>query len=178
MYEFRMGSGMTRADHHVFLNEAPSLKRHCVMGNDGYQTNEHLPDAGGHGSWAGEVFGYDTVARDDHARYGLPVTHTETNLGEGPRGNEAEHRLWKQWSGIPRLRREGAPVPGVTWYSLPDQIDWTHALRVQRGDANPRGLYDLDRGPRKVGLAYRRLIEAWRDALPTQSWCPQQPLAT
>jgi hypothetical protein len=48
---------------------------------------------------------------------------------------------------------------------------------VQRGDVNPRGLYDLDRRPRKVGLAYRRLIEAWRDVLPTQSWCLQVPLA-
>ena len=26
-------------------------------------------------------------------------------------------------------------------------------------------------------LAYRRLIEAWRDVLPTQSWCLQVPLA-
>ena len=34
---------------------------------------------------------------------------------------------------------------------------------VQQGDVNPRGLYDLDRRPRRVGLAYRQLIEAWRE---------------
>lgn len=177
MYEFLMDSGMTREEYHFFQREAPALKRHCVMGNDWYQTNEHLLNADGHGRWAGEVFGYDTVTRDYHARYGLPVMHTETNLDEGPRGDEAEHWLWKQWSGILRLRREGIPVLGFTWYSLTDQIDWTHALRIQRGDVNPRGLYDLDRKPRRVGLAYRRLIESWRDVLPTQSLCLQVPLA-
>jgi beta-glucosidase/6-phospho-beta-glucosidase/beta-galactosidase len=76
-----------------------------------------------------------------------------------------------------RLRRDGVPVLGFTWYSLTDQVDWNHALRVQRGEVNPRGLYDLDRRPRRVGLAYRRLIESWRNVLPTQSWCLQVPLA-
>jgi hypothetical protein len=28
-----------------------------------------------------------------------------------------------------------------------------------------------------VGLAYKRLIESWRNVLPTQSWCLQVPLA-
>jgi beta-glucosidase/6-phospho-beta-glucosidase/beta-galactosidase len=175
MYEFLMDNGMTRAEYHFFLDNR--LKRHCVMGNDWYQTNEHLLNAEGHGRWAGEVFGYDTVTRDYHARYGLPVMHTETNLDEGPNGDEPERWLWKQWSGILRLRREGIPVLGFTWYSLTDQIDWTHALREQRGDVNPRGLYDLDRKPRRVGLAYKRLIESWREVLPTQSVCLQIPLA-
>jgi beta-glucosidase/6-phospho-beta-glucosidase/beta-galactosidase len=175
MYEFLMDNGMTRAEYHFFLDNR--LKRHCVMGNDWYQTNEHLLNADGHGRWAGEVFGYDTVTRDYHARYGLPVMHTETNIDEGPNGDEAERWLWKQWSGILRLRREGIPVLGFTWYSLTDQIDWTHALREQRGDVNPRGLYDLDRRPRRVGVAYKRLIDAWRDVLPTQSVCLQVPLA-
>ncbi len=175
MYEFLLDNGMTRAEYHFFLDNR--LKRHCVMGNDWYQTNEHLLDAQGHGRWAGEVFGYDTVTRDYHARYGLPVMHTETNLDEGPNGDEAERWLWKQWSGVLRLRREGIPVLGFTWYSLTDQIDWTSALREQAGVVNPRGLYDLDRKPRRVGLAYKRLIESWRDVLPTQSLCLQVPLS-
>ncbi|MGK7866744.1 family 1 glycosylhydrolase [Falsiroseomonas sp. E2-1-a20] len=175
MYEFLMDNGMTRAEYHFFLDNR--LKRHCVMGNDWYQTNEHLLNAEGHGRWAGEVFGYDTVTRDYHARYGLPVMHTETNIAEGPNGDEAERWLWKQWSGILRLRREGIPVLGFTWYSLTDQVDWAHALREVRGESDPRGLYDLDRKPRRVGLAYKRLIEAWRDVLPTQSLCLQVPLA-
>jgi len=31
------------------------------------------------------------------------------------------------------------------------------------------GLYDLDRNPRPVGRAYKKLIEQWRDILPTES---------
>jgi hypothetical protein len=66
---------------------------------------------------------------------------------------------------------------GFTWYSLTDQVDWDCALRERHGRVNPRGLYDLDRKPRAVGLAYRRLIEQWRPALKRQSHCLTLPLA-
>ncbi|HZF75811.1 MAG TPA: family 1 glycosylhydrolase [Acetobacteraceae bacterium] len=177
MYEFLMDNGMSRDDYHFFMREAPTLKRHCVMGNDWYVTNEHLMMADGHSRASGEVFGYDTVTRDYHARYGLPVMHTETNLDEGPTGEEPTRWLWKQWAGIMRMRREGIPMLGFTWYSLTDQVDWNSALRENDGVVNPRGLYDLDRKPRQVGLAYKRLIQTWRDVLPTQSLCLTVPLA-
>jgi beta-glucosidase len=49
---------------------------------------------------------------------------------------------------------------GFTWFSLTDQIDWQHALRVERNDVYPVGLYDLKRQIRPVGVAYRDLIAA------------------
>ena len=49
---------------------------------------------------------------------------------------------------------------GFTWFSLTDQIDWQHALRVERNDVYAVGLYDLDRKIRPVGVAYRELIAA------------------
>ncbi len=52
-----------------------------------------------------------------------------------------------------------------------------HALRERRGEVNPRGLHDLHRKPRRAGLAHKRLIESWREVLPTRSWCLQVPLA-
>jgi beta-glucosidase/6-phospho-beta-glucosidase/beta-galactosidase len=176
MYEYMMDNGMTREEYHFFQRSAPALKRHCIMGNDWYATNEHIIGANGHSRWAGEVFGYDTVTRDYHTRYGLPIMHTETNMDEGPRGDEAERWLWKQWSGLMRLRRDGVPILGFTWYSLTDQIDWTHALRERRGDVNPRGLYDLDRKIRPVGRAYQRLIEGWRPVLAQQGHCLRLPV--
>ncbi|MCB4824347.1 family 1 glycosylhydrolase [Roseicella aerolata] len=177
MYEFLADNGMTRAEYHFFLREAPRLKRHCIMGNDWYVTNEHLIGADRHSRAAGEVFGYDTVTREYHVRYGLPVMHTETNCMEGPAGDEAERWLWKQWSGVMRLRSEGVPVLGFTWYSLTDHMDWDVALREVRGRVNPLGLCDLDRRPRRVGLAYKRLIEAWRPVVAAQASCLRLPVA-
>ena len=85
---------------------------------------------------------------------GLPVMHTETNLIEGPVGDEAVHWLWKEWANVLRLRNVGIPTVGFTWYSLTDQIDWDTALREQNGNVNALGLFDLDRNIRNVGRAY------------------------
>ena len=70
-----------------------------------------------------------------------------------------------------RVRNDGVPIVGFTWYSLTDQVDWDTALREHNGRVNPLGLYDLDRNIRPVGAAYKQLIADWRDVLPTQSVC-------
>jgi len=169
-----MDGGMTREEYHFFLDNR--LKQHCIMGNDYYKTNEHRVAADGMTCASGEVFGYDEITRQYHARYGLPVMHTETNLNEGPLGTESAEWLWKQWANVLRVRNDGVPIVGFTWYSLTDQVDWDSALRVRNGNVNPLGLFDLDRKIRKVGEEYRRLIAAWRDVLPTQSICLTVPV--
>ena len=68
-----------------------------------------------------------------------------------------------------RLKQDGVPIVGFTWYSLTDQIDWDTALREPNGTVNACGLFDLDRKIRPVGEAYRKLIAQWRDILPTES---------
>ena len=97
--------------------------------------------------------------------------HTETNLIEGPNGDEAVNWLWKQWANVLRVRNDGVPIVGFTWYSLTDQVDWDTALREENGRVNPLGLYDLDRKIRPVGHAYKQLIRDWREVLPAQSVC-------
>lgn len=176
MYEFLMDNGMTREEYHFFLNRS-SLRHHCIMGNDYYVTNEHRVKANGQTCAAGDVFGYDEITRQYYDRYRLPVMHTETNLMEGPTGDEAVNWLWKQWANVLRVRNTGVPIVGFTWYSLTDQVDWDTALREVNGRVNPVGLYDLDRNIRPVGKCYKQLIDEWCDVLPAQSVCLTLPIA-
>jgi beta-glucosidase len=174
MYEFLLDNGMTRDEYHFFVDQ--NLRHHCIMGNDYYVTNEHRVAADGSTRAAGDVFGYDEITRQYYDRYRLPVMHTETNISEGPNGDEAVEWLWKQWSNVLRVRNNGVPIVGFTWYSLTDQVDWDVALREERGTVNPLGLYDLDRNIRAVGKAYKQLIKDWREVLPTQSVCLVVPV--
>ncbi len=174
MYEFLTDNGLTREEYHFFLEN--DLKRHCIMGNDYYMTNEHRVTAEGEVLHAGEVFGYSEITRQYHARYLLPIMHTETNCWQQEKGTEAVDWLWKEWANVLRLRNDGIPIVGFTWYSLTDQIDWNTQLREQHGTLNPMGLFDLDRRIRPVGEAYQRLISSWRNVLPTQSLCLTMPL--
>jgi beta-glucosidase/6-phospho-beta-glucosidase/beta-galactosidase len=168
MYEYLADNGMTREEYHWFLSHAARLRPFCVMGNDYYITNEHIVTTAGPLRGAGEIFGYYVITRQYYERYHLPVMHTETNLGDAER---APAWLWKEWANMVRLKDDGVPIIGFTWYSLTDQVDWDTQLREDNGRVNPLGLYDLDRKIRPVGQAYQELVAQWRHILPTQSLC-------
>ncbi|WP_225984425.1 family 1 glycosylhydrolase [Noviherbaspirillum aerium] len=174
MYEYLMDNGMTRDEYRFFMRN--NLKHHCIMGNDYYMTNEHLVMEDGSMRASGEIFGYSVITGQYYDRYRLPVMHTETNLVQGPNGDEAVFWLRKQWANVLRVRNDGVPIVGFTWYSLTDQVDWDTALRENNGHPNALGLYDLDRNIRPVGVAYAKLIHDWRQVLPTQSVCLQVPV--
>ena len=164
MYEYLLDNGMKREDYHWFVDN--QVKARCLMGNDYYITNEHLVGEDGSVEPSGEIFGYYVITHQYYARYGLPVMHTETNLKDA---EKAPGWLRKEWANMHRLKQDGVPILGFTWYSLTDQVDWDTALREQNNRVNPCGLYDLDRKIRPVGQAYRKLISQWRDILPTES---------
>ncbi|MGZ3180928.1 MAG: family 1 glycosylhydrolase [Telluria sp.] len=174
MYEYLMDNGMTREEYHFFLNN--NFKHQCLMGNDYYATNEHHVAADGSTRASGEIFGYALITQQYYDRYCLPVMHTETNTMEGPCGDEAVRWLRKEWANVLRVRNNGVPIVGFTWYSLTDQVDWDIALRENVGTVNPLGLYDLNRNIRAVGKAYQELIRDWGEVLPTQSVCLQVPI--
>jgi beta-glucosidase/6-phospho-beta-glucosidase/beta-galactosidase len=165
MYEYLLDNGLTRDEYHWF-NEH-HVKARCIMGNDYYVTNEHLVHPDGSATASGEIFGYYVITRQYFNRYGLPVMHTETNLQDAER---APQWLRKEWINMHRLKLDGVPILGFTWYSLTDQVDWDTALRENAGRVNPCGLCDLDRKIRPVGEAYKQLIEQWREILPTESF--------
>ena len=174
MYQYLTDHGMTREEYDFFPNN--HLRQHCIMGNDYYVTNEHRVTPDGATCPAGEVFGYDGITHQYYQRYRLPVMHTETNINEGPLGTEAVDWLWKEWANVLRVRNDGVPIVGFTWFSLTDQTDWDSALREKNGTVNPVGLYDLDRNIRPVGTAFKQLIADWKDVLPTQSVCLTVPV--
>ena len=92
-----------------------------VMGNDYYGGNEQLllPD---NTTVRGEdVLGWYLITLRYYRRYYKPVMHTETNVFDP---DAAPRWLWKQWTNVLRMRRDGVPVLGFTWYSLIDQLDW------------------------------------------------------
>jgi beta-glucosidase/6-phospho-beta-glucosidase/beta-galactosidase len=164
MFEYLLDNGMARDEYHWFVRNNKMV--HCVMGNDYYLTNEHLVETGGDIVAAGEVFGYYVITHQYFTRYGLPVMHTETNLCDA---EAAPGWLKKEWANVLRLKQDGVPMLGFTWYSLIDQVDWDTVLREDNGTVNPLGLFDIDRKIRPVGEAYRELIQDWHDVLPTQS---------
>lgn len=164
MYEFLLDNGMTRDEYHWFCNN--HRKQHCVMGTDYYETNEQLVHGDQSTTPSGEIFGYYVITHQYFDRYHLPVMHTETNL---PDAERAPTWIRKEWANAYRLREDGVPMIGFTYYSLTDQVDWDTALVGDNGNVNPLGLYDLDRKIRPAGETYREIIREWRDILPTQS---------
>jgi beta-glucosidase/6-phospho-beta-glucosidase/beta-galactosidase len=115
---------------------------------------------------SGEVFGYYVITHQYFRRYKLPVMHTETNITEPL----SVHWLKKQWANVYRLKQDGVPILGFTWYSLIDQVDWDSALRNDAGVVNSLGMYDLDRKIRPLGKEYINLIKQWKDVLDTEGF--------
>jgi len=136
------------------------VPRRTILGVDYYEWNEKLIDQDGGKPALGELFGWYVIANQYWERYRRTMMHTETNRIDA---SEAPRWLWRQWHNVQLLRGAGVPLVGFTWYSLTDQIDWGIALVQANGAIDPVGLFDLNRDPRAVGLAYMHLIEMHRD---------------
>ncbi len=164
MYEYLMKNGMSKEEYFWF--PANQVKARCVMGNDYYVTNEHLVFPDGHTQAAGEIFGYYVITHQYYKRYKLPIMHTETNI----KMPACKEWLLKQWANVHRLKHDGIPIIGFTWYSLLHQVDWDSALRNDAGNINELGLFDLNRNIMPVGEAYMTLIENWKEILNEESF--------
>lgn len=163
IYRYLLSNGMTGEDYAWFSNQR-DLRRHCIMGTDYYITNEHVIRSDGTAIGAGDVYGYYVITRQYFDRYRLPVMHTETNRVD----KHAVEWLWKEWMNLLRLREDGVPIIGFTWFGLVDMKDWNTALTKIQGTVNKVGLYTLERRPRKVAREYRKLVQEY-SALPISS---------
>jgi beta-glucosidase/6-phospho-beta-glucosidase/beta-galactosidase len=154
VYRYLRDNGMTEAEFDWFMQSEPA--GHQIMGNDYYGRNERMRLPDGRIIEGEDVLGWYLITKRYYDRYYKPIFHTETNVFDA---DAAPSWLWKQWANVLRMRRDGVPVLGFTWYSLIDQIDWDIGLTEKRGTVNACGLYDLERKPRPVAAAYRMLIE-------------------
>ena len=95
------------------------------MGNDYYGHNEKLllPD----GSM---MHGEDVLDGIRNAALLPAVLQAgHAHRDQHPLPGAEPRWLWKQWTNVLRMRRDGIPVLGFTWYSLTDQMDWTRNWR-------------------------------------------------
>ncbi len=98
-------------------------------------------------------------------KYHIPLMITETSAG----GRDGDKIAWleKSVGDVRRLRAEGFPVIGYTWWPAIDHLDWDGAMLHQTGHIHPVGIYRLERRPNgtleriPTGLrdAYRALIQ-------------------
>jgi len=164
MYQYLLSNGMTPEEYQWFSDN--QVKARCIMGNDYYVTNEHLVHPDGTTQAAGEIFGYYVITSQYYKRYRLPIMHTETNI----KMPACKEWLVKQWANVHRLKHDGIPIIGFTWYSLLHQVDWDTALREDNGRINELGLFDLNRNIMPVGTAYKELIAQWKDIITEESY--------
>lgn len=151
---YLLDNGMTREEYDWFMaGEPPGYQ---IMGNDYYGRNERIIKPDGSLCAAEDVLGWYQITHEYHERYKKPVMHTETNEFDSQR---APVWLHKQWANILRMRADGIPVLGFTWYSLTDQIDWDTNLAEKNNRVNECGLFDLNRKIRLVGEAYEELLK-------------------
>jgi beta-glucosidase/6-phospho-beta-glucosidase/beta-galactosidase len=151
---FAMDNGMTRDEFMWFMRTAPAGFQ--IMGNDYYGHNEKLLLPDGRMIYGEDVLGWYLITMRYYRRYYKPVMHTETST---PFAELNPRWLWKQWANVNRMRRDGIPVLGFTWYSLTDQVDWDTQLAEKHGRVNACGLYDMERRPRAVAAEYQKLIK-------------------
>jgi len=165
MHDLLCSQGISKEDI-ARLGQRKVPKR-SILGVDYYEWNERLIDRQGRARALGELFGWYVIASQYWDRYKRPMMHTETNKMDA---HGAPRWLWRQWHNLQLLAKSGVPLVGFTWYSLTDQIDWSIALSEPIGMVYPVGLVDLNREARIVGLAYRHLIDLYRD-LPEYREC-------
>lgn len=160
MRDYLFEHGMPPEEYAWFMRQ--DVGKRAILGVDYYEWNEKLVDAEGHIQALGELFGWHVIVEQYYRRYRRPMMHTETNCLDA---RDAPRWLWRQWHNVQLMRRSGVPIVGFTWYSLTDQVDWDIALREPLGNVDPVGLFDLNRDPRPVGLAYRHLIRLFSQEL-------------
>jgi beta-glucosidase len=107
--------------------------------------------------------GFAELIRDYYYRYQVPVMITETSAV----GPEEIREKWLQFSleTIKKLRREGVPVVGYTWFPMFTMIDWRYRFSQEplENFYLELGLYQLNRKPNGKRWLETPLVEMMKD---------------
>jgi beta-glucosidase len=156
--------GFSDFDLHWFLRNAQTLD---LIGLDYYEHTEvelyTTPEGYYRQRKLDPPLGLYRAAQDYWSQYHIPLMITETSAG----GADVDKIAWLEKSvhDVRRLRAEGFPVIGYTWWPVFDHLDWDGALLHQTGHIHPVGIYRLERRaghleriPTGLRDVYRELI--------------------
>jgi beta-glucosidase len=136
--------GFPEYDLHWFLRNAQTLD---IIGLDYYEHTEvelyTTPEGYYRQRKLDPPLGLYRAAQDYWSQYHIPLMITETSAG----GADVDKIAWleKSVNDVRRLRAEGFPVIGYTWWPVFDHLDWDGALLHQTGHIHPVGIYRLER---------------------------------
>lgn len=158
--------GFSDFDLHWFLRNAQGID---IVGLDYYEHTEvelyTTPEGYYRQRSLKPPLGLYQAAQDYWDKYHIPLMVTETSAG----GHDGDKLAWleKSVGDVRRLRAEGFPIIGYTWWPAIDHLDWDGAMLHQTGHIHPVGIYRLERRPDgtleriPTGLrdAYRTLVQ-------------------
>ena len=136
--------GFSDFDLHWFQRNAQTLD---IIGLDYYEHTEvelyTTPEGYYRQRELRPPVGLYRAAQDYWDKYHIPLMVTETSVG----GHDGDKIAWLERSvaDVRRLRAEGFPVIGYTWWPVIDHLDWDGALLHQTGHIHPVGIYRLER---------------------------------
>ena len=162
--------GFSDFDLHWFQRNAQTLD---IIGLDYYEHTEvelyTTPEGYYRQRSLNPPLGLYQAAQNYWSKYHIPLMVTETSAG----GQHWERLAWleKSVGDVRRLRAEGFPVIGYTWWPAIDHLDWDGAMLHQTGHIHPVGLYRLERRPNgtlerqpsELRDPYRALIQGGND---------------
>lgn len=143
LHDWMIEHGFSRFDLEWFRQNAVKID---VIGLDYYSHTEVELYTSPEGYYRQRIplvpIGLYRAAKDYWERYRLPLMITETSAC----GNDHAKIEWleQMTADIRKLREEGIPVIGFTWWPLVDHLDWDGAMLHQIGHIHPVGIFQLE----------------------------------
>ncbi len=156
--------GFPEFDLHWFQRNAQTID---LLGLDYYEHTEvelyTTPEGYYRQRKLNPPFGLYRAAQGYWSEYHIPLMITETSAG----GLDVDKIAWLEKSvhDVRRLRAEGFPVIGYTWWPVFDHLDWDGALLHQTGHIHPVGIYRLERRAGRLERIPTALRDVYRELI-------------